>query len=280
MRPMHGGMMGVVQEWTMRDATDEPRSVVAKLHPRRDDPALRFEERSLRWYAQHTALPVPRVYALADLPNGTCLLMQRLEGNNLEAARLAPLGRRSVMLQLADHLARLHQVRRETYGPAWQQTGQTRWLDNFRPAFRAELEAVGPRLDARTRWIAGELADSLEAWLPEFNQPTLVHGDLWATNIIVNDAQPQSPLISGFIDASAVFREVEYELAYLRLFRTVDRDFFDRYHRAHPPRHGFERRCLVYWLYFTLLHVRTFGNQYLKNCASLAQRIQAAAQKS
>ncbi|MBN2212074.1 MAG: fructosamine kinase family protein, partial [Sedimentisphaerales bacterium] len=71
----------------------------------------------------------------------------------------------------------------------------------------------------------------------------------------------------------AQFAEVEYELAFMRVFHTVDEVFFRHYTQRHPLREGFERRCRVYWLNTMMLHVRLFGDDYLPACQVLVEEI-------
>ena len=114
----------------------------------------------------------------------------------------------------------------------------------------------------------------LDKWLPEFDQPTLIHGDIWAANIMVNDTDPDKPLINAFLDVNAQFADVEYELAYLNVFHTADETFFSEYTKHHPLRPDFERRCLVYWLNTMMIHIWYFGPSYVPSCQDIARRIE------
>jgi len=274
-RALHGGMVNRVEEWR----TDgQPPAIVAKLTETEHHEGFHAELESLRWFRQHTAFPVPQPYACFSATEhgvGTCLLMEKLRGRNLAEARLTPRGMAVFQTSLADVLADLHESRRSTYGSAVEPAGPARWLDIFRPRIEKEFSAVRDCLQPRSRQVVGKLLDHLNEWLPECHQPTLVHGDLWATNILLDDADPAQPVISGFVDGSARYTDVEYELAYLRVFHTADDHFFGRYVMRHPLRVGFERRCRVYWLHTMLLHVRHFGNDFLPRTERLASEIEA-----
>ncbi|MCD6416529.1 MAG: fructosamine kinase family protein [Planctomycetes bacterium] len=272
-RRLHGGMVNSVLELST-DA--EPERVVCKLNARAGLDAFRWEHDVLQWYRDNTEFPVPEPYGCdlsGKLFRGSCLMMERLPGVNLAEAPLSPAARLLVERQLARIIARLHRHKRSTYGSALEpaQQGERRWLRRFRPRIQKEFSAAAGRLTAEARRIISRLIENLETWLPEFGEPTLVHGDLWATNIIVD---PAAPRVTGFVDGGAEYADVEYELAYLLVFHTVGGAFFDEYRKLQPIRDGFDVRCRVYWLHTMLLHVRAFGDaHYVRACEGLAREL-------
>ena len=275
-RPLHGGMVNAVYEW----ATDgEPARIVAKLSSKTGN-VFEHECGMLRWYRQHTRFPVPEPYGcLADerVFRGSVLLMQRMPGCNLAEAQLTRAGMRHFQHDLAGHVASLHEHRSDTYGSALvaqlSKLRYARWLDWFAPKLEYNYQTARPRLSPRARDVTARLLARLDDWLPECHSPTLVHGDLWATNIIVDDNDADPPVITAFVDGAALYCDPEYELAYLRVFHTANSDFFDRYCEHHALREGFERRCRVYWLNTLLLHVWHFGMEYAPRTESLAAEI-------
>lgn len=271
-RAMHGGMVSPVEEWI---TTGSPASVVCKRTEHPDDPALRHEWLSLRWVRENTQFPVPQTYGYisGEPGGGTCLVMERPTGRNLGEARLTPAGVDSVHAQLADHLARLHSHHRETYGLVAEEEEAHAWLDWFAPRFRSNYDDARSALSADSRRTIERLLAELPEWLPESHSPTLLHGDLWATNIIVDDGDPDRPRLTGFIDGGGLFADVEYELAYLLVFGMVDERFFRLYTERHPLREGFARRCRVYWLNTMLLHLWLFGTDYLGRTERLSAEI-------
>ncbi|MEM6459046.1 MAG: fructosamine kinase family protein [Planctomycetota bacterium] len=276
-RKLYGGSINRVLEWT----TDgEPASVVAKLHHARDARSFEREMTSLRTYRAHTTLPVPEPYAVfTNEPefDGCGLLMEKVPGITLADAKVSPRGAAALQHQLARFLVDLHTHHRGTYGSALQDRGEARWLDNFAPVLEKEFHQVRPFLSSQCRWFIDDLIQNLEDWLPERSTPTLVHGDLWANNIIVSDDHPDEPKILAFIDGLASYCDPEYELAYLRMFQTADDTFFELYRRRHPLRPGFSRRCRVYWLNTTMMHVRVFGERYVPACEQLAAQLKSLA---
>ena len=256
--------------------TTRGESLVAKVNELDQAPTFEREKAQLEWYRAHSELPVPRPMVTFRDPEHAVsgLVMAYVPGPNLAEAQLSRRGMHRVQRELADHVAALHCHQGEAFGPALEPSAEhTRWIDAFAPGFRKEFERVREQLSSRARDVVDKLQDRLERWLPDHVAPVLVHGDLWATNILVDDSHPDRPRILAFIDCEASYCDPEYELAYLRLFQTADQTFFDVYRRTHALRDGFEQRCRVYWLNTMLLHVRHFGEQYLPACEQLADQL-------
>jgi len=273
-RPLHGGMVNRVEEWI----TDgEPAAIVAKVTGETEHKGFRDEYSSLDWCARHTSFPMPKPLACVSATQecaGTVLLMERLPGRNLGAARLTTAGMHRLQIEMAGILADLHAHKRDTYGSVLEPGGTKRWVDVFGPQIGSEFSAVNNHLSSSARKTISGMLDNLDVWLLESGDPTLVHGDVWATNVMVDDSDPARPALTGFLDAVLRYTDVEYELAYLLVFQTADQTFFTEYARRHPLRDGFDRRCRVYWLNTMLLHVRVFGATYLPACERLAQEIE------
>jgi fructosamine-3-kinase len=272
-RPLTGGMVNRVLELAIAGPS---ASIVAKVSSG-DHPAdFRGEYNALAYHREHGTLPVPTPLAVAEAGEafeGSCLLLEKVPGRHLKAARLTREGLEHYQRQLADRLAHLHDHTRDRYGPAWRDEGYDRWLGRFEPMIRANFDGMADRFEPGQRRAVAWMLDRLDEWLGEFHRPTLIHGDLWATNIMLDDADPDRPTITAFLDGGADFSEVEYELAYLLVFETASETFFDAYQARHPLREEFGRRAMVYWINTIMLHVRLFGDEYLPRCKRLAEAI-------
>jgi fructosamine-3-kinase len=269
---LHGGMVNRVEKWT----TDgEPAAIVAKLSEQPDKQDFYTEYKSLAWYRQNSSFPVPEPYACISGAefSGTCLLMECAKGENLSRARITGRGMEHFQNELARILIDLHTHRRDSYGSCLEAAGPKRWLDIFAPQIESNFNDSKGQLSRSCCETVERLLSNLDKWLPEYNQPTLIHGDIWATNIMIDDTDVDRPVITAFLDVNARYAEVEYELAYLRVFSTADEVFFAEYSKAHPLRPGFDQRCLVYWLNTMMLHVAAFGSAYVSSCEGIARRI-------
>ncbi|NTV46695.1 MAG: fructosamine kinase, partial [Chlorobiales bacterium] len=79
--------------------------------------------------------------------------------------------------------------------------------------------------------------------------------------------------IAAFIDPAIYYAHPEIELAFITLFSTFGRHFFDAYNERSGIRRGFfEERRDIYNLYPLLVHTRLFGGHYLHSAESILSR--------
>jgi fructosamine-3-kinase len=260
--PLSGGCVSEV--YRVRLAA---RTVVVKVDG--DSPRLLLEAEMLRYLAG-TPLPTPEVYYADE----GLLVMEDLPGSSsFDAAAQA---------HAAELLAALHNISAETYGfgydtligglPQRNQPSLT-WLEFFREqrllAMTEQARLAGrlpERLAERLRALAAHLAD----YLDQPAHPSLVHGDVWMGNVLA-----QGGRITGFLDPALYYADAEIELAFIALFSTFARPFFERYQAIKPLRQGFERRVDVYNLYPLLVHVRLFGGGYVASLEATLRRLGA-----
>lgn len=263
-RPLSGGCIGQVYAVDLADG----RTVVAKVDSGRA-PRLDVEGFMLQYLREHSALPVPDVlYSAPDL-----LVMGHIAGDSHFSG--------ACQQHAAELLAALHDVRGQAHGLArgtligglhqpnpW--TGS--WIDFFREqrllymAREARKEGVMPtRLLSRIEAFAADLEGHLEE--PEF--PSLLHGDVWTTNVLASGGR-----ITGFIDPAVYYGHPEIELAFITLFSTFGATFFETYDRLCGIRPGFfETRRDIYNLYPLLVHARLFGASYLSGVEGTIARL-------
>lgn len=260
---LQGGMVSSVLEWILEGGAG---SIVCKLS-REPSEALEHEFEALKWHHRLGAIPVPQPIACVTSEaglTGTALLMEKVDATRLSAVKLSEVGRRHFETELADCLIKLHRHRGPKFGSPIDQTRCRRWLDWFSPKLNLNYREACPSLLAKHRYyIERQVLPSLHRWLPNGSPPTLVHGDVWAGNILLDASNPDRPDLGALIDGGVLYADVEYELAYLLVFATVGPTFFARYREHMPIRDGFAKRCRIYWLNTMLLHVHLFGDDYL-----------------
>lgn len=254
--PLSGGCIGQVYHVKMENG----RSVVAKFG-NSPDSHLEIEGYMLRYLGEHSSLPVPEVLHAV----GGLLIMSFLPGESQFSAK--------AQAHAAELLAELHSISSETFGleqdtligglhqPNPQMTS---WLDFFREARLLHMGQEGVRTNRLPQEVFKRLAtfvDYLDKWLLEPERPSLIHGDVWTTNVLAQGGQ-----ITGFVDPAIYYAHPEIELAFTTLFGTFSRPFFDRYHELRPiPPGFFEERRDIYNLYPLLVHVRLFGGSYVSS---------------
>jgi fructosamine-3-kinase len=272
MTRLDGGMLNTVFRLEFNQA---PHTAVVKMSTE-NDVTFASEKKRLDYLRDVGALRCPEVFVVGttdeDIPY-SFLLMEDLHGVNLGTAQLLPDDRSLLEFQLAEALLHLHSHRRDTFGQIDEDPGATRWVDIVIPRLidmRSEMEGTLHPLVLSDIDIAIDAAPEV---LASQGEPTLIHGDLWAGNMIVAQSD-SSWTISGFIDPGAQYADVEHELAYLQAFDTVGQAFLDAYTAHTPMRPGFELRRLFYWLNTHMVHVWLFGDQeHHEKTASVASEI-------
>jgi fructosamine-3-kinase len=223
--------------------------------------SLLVEAFMLNYLAEQTRLPVPKVL----LSSEHLLLLEYVESSS----RFTPDAERHA----AEILAELHGIDSPGFGFAQDTViGGLRqpnmhapsWLEFFRDQrlMYMAIEAVREgRLPLGTLSRIERMCGRLDDWLIEPPRPSLLHGDVWTTNVLADGDH-----ITSFLDPAIYFGHPEIELAFIRLFGTFGQPFYDRYHQIRPIASGFfEERCHIYNLYPLLVHVRLFGGSYVSS---------------
>jgi fructosamine-3-kinase len=251
--PIGGGGMAAVWRLDMPDGD----VLVAKTGPA--GAGLDVEGWMLDYLRDRSALPVPEVLFAAD----DLLVMTHIPANEA----IGPQAERHA----AELLATLHDIgalafglERDTLiGGLPQPNG---WMASWRDFFRdRRLLAMGRQaldagqLPAALMHRIERLAGRLDAWIDDDTEPSLIHGDIWGGNVMV-----QGGRIAGFVDPAIYYADAEIELAFSTMFGTFGDAFFSRYGELRPLRPGFfEVRRDLYNLYPALVHVRLFGGTYV-----------------
>ncbi|NQT20427.1 MAG: fructosamine kinase family protein [Planctomycetes bacterium] len=274
--PLIGGCCNTVVEIRF----DHPRSPVVIKAAHQPQEHLQREHATLRFFQKNTTFPLPHPYRVdisCEAVPFSYLLMQRLPGMNLgDASRwMTPADRLHLERQIAKAVSDLHTHTGPHFGSIHETSQHARWKDHFAADVQEEYDE-NCRLGLVSRRSLDRVAELLDHFDEIFDapgQPTLVHGDIWATNIIVG-GEPGAASLSGFVDGGGSYRHAESELAYLEIWQTVGSEFFEIYHRVHPPLAGYPRRRLIYWLDTLLLHVRCFKtHNYIRAAEQIIERL-------
>ncbi len=257
MTRLSGGCVGDVM---LAEFADGLRAVVKQF----DAPgAAETEAFMLGVLRDRSTLPVPHVLHVSE----KLLAIEFIEGQSRFSA--------GAERHAAELLAALHGVttarpglERDTLIGGLPQPNahvpgaESSWIAFFRERrllhMAREAEKAG-RLPRRVLERIERFAPSLENLLDEPRECSLLHGDVWTTNVLASGER-----ITGFIDPAVYYGDPEIELAFITLFSTFGHAFFDRYHELRPLRAGFfETRRHVYNLYPLLVHVRLFEGGYV-----------------
>lgn len=256
---LDGGEIGAVYRADFASGTP----LVAKT----SDASLTVEATMLRHLADH-GLPVPDVYHVED----DLLLLEFIDGDST----ITP----DVEREMADHLAALHDTAAPAYGfdcdtltgslsqpNPWTES----WIEFYgehRLRHAAEVARETGELPESMVERVEELVSDLDSLVVEPDAPSLIHGDVWTTNVLESDGE-----LRAFLDPAAYYAHSEVELAYMDWTNCVGNAFFERYDERRGIEAGFESRRDVYVVYPLLSHVFHFGEGYLSELDRTLSRV-------
>lgn len=268
-RPLSGGDIADVSLLTL----DDNRQVVAK-RPRMDQPdTTAVEKMMLKHLGSKSDLPVPEVLFQSK---GLLVISYLAHQGTTDAAAAAE--------NVARHVAALHAVRpkgsrpyfgfdKDTYiGPLPQlNKPEGDWRTFF---IERRLLAMASSA-ARTGKMPNDLLDrvqqlstKIEDLLPATPPSSLLHGDLWAGNMLIDGTKAV-----GFIDPAISYGHAEMDLAFIDLMGGLHQRFFDAYSSIRPiDTEFFETRKFLYQLWPLLVHVRLFGGGYVRQVEAILSR--------
>ncbi|MGC1889113.1 MAG: phosphotransferase family protein, partial [Stellaceae bacterium] len=153
--------------------------------------AVDREYRVMRSLA-HTAVPVPRVYALCEddaIIGSTFYVMEFLDGRVFWDQRLSgltPVERRAMFDSMNAVIAALHSVDQMAVGPAeFGRPGNymARQIGRWSKQYQASETEPQPAMDALIEW--------LPCRLPPEEAPRIVHGDYRMDNLVFHKTEPR-----------------------------------------------------------------------------------------
>lgn len=147
-------------------------------------------------------------------------------------------------------------------------TPHENWVTFFRDCRLApQFQSASRYFEAADTRKITHLMDHLDAFLTEPEYPSLLHGDLWAGNVMTGDDGR-----AWLIDPAVYVGHAEADIAMTELFGGFPAAFYDAYREAGilPPDHK-ERRDL-YNLYHLLNHLNMFGGGYLSSVKRIVER--------
>jgi fructosamine-3-kinase len=262
-RPLGGGCIGEVY----RVELEKGPPLVAKVD-REGESHLEREAYMLRYLRQKSELPVPKVYHCSE----TLLLMEFIEGSSRFS--------KGAEHHAADLLAALHGITADAYGherdtligaldqPNPPTKGWAEFFRDHRLLYIANVAHEAGRLPVDDLLRVHRLSEMLDELIEDPNPPALIHGDVWSANVLAREDR-----ITAFLDPAIYYADPEIELAFISLFDSFGRPFFDRYQEIRPIRDGFfEVRRDLYNLYPLLAHTYYFGGGYLDSVRNTLDR--------
>lgn len=146
-----------------------------------------------------------------------------------------------------------------------EKTNWVKFYFNKRLLFQFNLAERNGYVDDNFRKLFSKLENNIESILDsEAEEPSLLHGDLWAGNYIVDENGT-----ACLIDPAVYYGNREADLAMTKLFGGFSTSFYKSYHNCFPLQPGYEYRENIYKLYHVLNHLNLFGSGYYQQAVSL-----------
>ena len=129
---------------------------------------------------------------------------------------------------------------------------------------RPQFERADAYFDYLDRKQIESFLGKLDRYLPEPERPSLLHGDLWAGNYMIDDQGHP-----WLIDPACYVGHSETDLALTELFGGFDRPFYEAYWSEAGYDPGYRERRDIYNLYHLLKHLHLFGKGYLSSVLAI-----------
>ena len=225
------------------------------------------EKNSLSYLANITSL-VPKI----KFNSNELLIIDYIENNDIKD--------KNYQVILAEEISKIHQNTNNRYGfqfdaqiGALKQTNE--FIDNWVVFFREKrLNSIFELInndDPMTNNInqkIEKLLKNIHNFIPNNPIPRLLHGDLWAGNILYNNGK-----LVGLIDPGIFFGHNELEIAYLTWFNFVNEEFLKIYSNIIPIERDYFEYEPIYQLYYCLLNVHLWDRIYIKEVEKLLNKI-------
>ena len=257
-----------------------------KANRRENADFFRAEAEGLDALKATGAISVPGVIARGTDDNESFLLLEYIEEGRRSPAASEELGRRLAQLHMADTEnmtvsddmpgtanlvpgGRYGFLHDNYIGAGFQcnEPAET-WTEFFiERRLRPQFEKASYYWDIDERKRIDRFLDRLDRYLAEPERPSLLHGDLWAGNYMIDRCGEP-----WLIDPAAYVGHAEADLAMTELFGGFDRRFYDAYRETAGIDPGYADRRDIYNLYHLLNHLNLFGGSYLYSVRSIVSR--------
>ena len=235
---------------------------------------FRAEAEGLEALRSVGAISVPGVIARGIDDSESFLLLEYIEEGRRSPAASEELGRRLAQLHMADTSnfvsgGRYGFLHDNYIGVGFQcNEPADSWTEFFIDRrLRPQFERASYYWDSGYRKTVDRFLDKAEQYLAEPKQPSLLHGDLWAGNYMIDSSGEP-----WLIDPAAYVGHAEADLAMTELFGGFDRRFYDAYRETAGIDPGYADRRDLYNLYHLLNHLNLFGGSYLYSVKSIVSR--------
>ncbi|MBR5336467.1 MAG: fructosamine kinase family protein [Lachnospiraceae bacterium] len=261
-----GTMRGGISSATPLSLSDG-RTVICKTNSIGKSGFFDAEEEGLNAIARTGTVRTPGLYCKGtDRKAGiSFLMMEYIEPGRDNKETWVRLGHGFAQMHLADASGFVAGGRygfpHDNYIGATPQINSPKdsWIDFFRECrLLPQIKMASRTLETRDVKGAERILDRLDEYLYEPERPSLLHGDMWGGNHLVD--KNGGPVL---IDPAAYVGHHEADLAMTDMFWPMPGQFYGSYHEMIPEEPGFKDRREIYNLYHWLNHLNLFGSSHL-----------------
>ena len=227
------------------------------------------EAKGLRLISVTGAIAVPEVILEEAAGEHSFLVLEWIDARRPTAKASEALGRS--LAQMHKNTAAHFGLDHDNYMGSLHQSNKIhqRWSDFFIE------ERIQPmvRIAANKKLVTGDDVRSFDLLyknLPGLfteEAPSLIHGDLWGRNYLVD--QNERPYL---IDPAVSYGHREFDIAMTNLFGGFSDGFYSTYNETFPLAKGWERRLDLWNLYPFLVHLNLFGSGFLEQVKDCLQQ--------
>lgn len=240
-----------------------------KFHADAPKDFFKTEATGLRLIKETNTINVPNFLAYSDTPENSFLLLEWIEGKkSVDTEEM--LGRK--LAQFHQMQGPMHGFNDDTYIGLLKQPNKmtSNWLEYYRDQRLQNQVDIGKDrgvIHAERLVKLDTLLSQLEKWVPQYVEPSHLHGDLYSGNWIVGPGG--EPFI---VDPSFLYGDRHFEIAYTELFGGLPEKFYEAYEEVLPLRDDYEDVKEIYQLYYWLAHLNLFGEVYGRKVDAILNR--------
>ena len=250
------------------------RSVFMKRNDRRNLGFFQAEAVGLAALRSTGAVRTPEVLGVGTDGSDAFLLLEQIEAGPRSRTSSAELGLALARMHLADAGRFVKDggfgFPEDNYIGASVQINTPRetWVEFFlRCRLQPQFERALPFFGREERKQIDRFLDRVDRFLNEPERPSLLHGDLWAGNYMID--RKGHPWL---IDPAVYVGHAEADLAMTELFGGFDHAFYAAYRSEAAIAPEYKDRRDLYNLYHLLNHLNLFGAGYLSAVRAVLDR--------
>lgn len=249
--PLGGGCIADVKKIIMQDG----RKILYKIYSR--NIISETEANGLKEIFKSGAIRVPKVIN----SNKNILITEFIESGSKIKNTYSDFGK---------NFAKMHKYYSEYFGfyednfigetPQKNLPKNSSWTDFYftnRLLFQIKLAEKNGYLSEELKNSFKKLEHRIDSIIWDEGQASLLHGDLWSGNYIVDENGN-----ACLIDPAVYYGNREADLAMTKLFGGFPPEFYHAYNQEYPLQEGYLFRENIYKLYHILNHLNLFGYGY------------------